>query len=548
MSLALRLLTALLALTVLGPVPASAQLTPPLPTWQNDASGRPAPPCFFYDPVTNKTQPCTATNPLPTSAGGSGTGQGTTAGTSTTGFGKGWFPSTFNGGGGSVVQSVYQDGATVNTFHRTVACGNCLTVSTSTDGGVNFVSFNTSFVAGNEVGLMIKVPSSPPRYLGYVANGGASHIFNSTALLSGWADGVTASPDLNGSITAAASNATGSVVLMSGGTGGGNHTNVCKSTDQGRNFGSCVNVRAVNASAGLWYGGGSVWFATSDDGGVSRSTNDGATWSVVQTLGGNGGPGLCLASTSYQTCLTISGGQVFRSTNNGLTWGSVLSSGVSGLCDYGANNVGLATGVPPVGFAAITNNVFSSQDAGNAFYAGSVYGSAWTGVGAPSLSSFTCNSTGRGFMSMHTTAGPAPTFTFYNPLTQPGGVLQSSAGGYNVSAPIQSGIIQNVVQTSAATTAQTVTLTGTSGSRVCVRKIVLFSSAATQNLTLVVQDAAVTTLNFGTVSTTATAGNPLQFDGTPMFCGQTGDSVQVVVGAAAAGTTTVSVVADRYPN
>jgi hypothetical protein len=298
----------------------------------------------------------------------------------------------------------------------------------------------------------------------------------------------------------------------------------------------------------LWYGGGTVWFATSDDGGVSRSTNDGATWSVVQTLGGNGGPGLCLASTSYQTCLTISGGQVFRSIDNGLTWSSVLSSGVSGMCDYGGGNVGLVTGVPPVGLSAITNNVFSSQDSGLTFFAGNVYGSIWTGVGAPSLNSYTCNSTGRGFMSMHTTAGPAPTFTFYNPLTQPGGVLQSSSGGYNVSALIQAGVLLNATQTSAATTAQTITLTGTAGSRVCLRNIALFSSNATQNVTLVVQDATVTTLNFGTVSTTATAGNPITFTGQPLFCGQSGDSVQVVVGAAAAGTTTLSVVADRYPN
>ncbi len=127
-------------------------------------------------------------------------------------------------------------------------------------------------------------------------------------------------------------------------------------------------------------------------------------------------------------------------------------------------------------------------------------------------------------------------------------MLQSSAGGYSVAALIQSGIRLNLTQTSAATTAQTITLTGTAGSRVCLRNIVLFSSNATQNLTLVVQDATVTTLNFGTVSTSATAGNPLTFFGQPLFCGETGNSVQVVVGAAAAGTTTLSVVADRYPN
>lgn len=548
MSQLTRALVVLLALIALGVGAADAQLVPPLPTWQNDAQGRPGPPCFFYDPTTNKTVPCTATNPLPTSSSAGGAGLGTTSGTSTTGFGKGWFPSTYQAGG-EPVASVYQDGgSTVNVFRRTVACGNCLTVATSTDGGVNFVEANTSFVVGNSVTFLIKVPSSPPRYLGYAANGAGSIIFNSTALLSGWANGVTASPDLNNGLVDVASNATGSVVLMVGGVGGGNHTNVCKSTDQGRNFGSCVNVRAASPASGVWYGGGTTWFVSSQDGGISRSTNDGASWSVVQTVAGNGGHGVCLPVSGYNTCINLSGGSAFRSTDNGLTWTNVVSGVGALLCDYGGGNVGIFPGTPPVGFAAITNTPFSSQDSGLSFYAGSIFGSAWTGVGAPSATTFTCNSTGRGFAGIHTTAGPTPQFNFYNPLTQPGGTLQSSAGGYSVAALIQSGVLLNATQTSAATTAQTITLTGTAGSRVCIRRITLFSSNATQNLTLVVQDATVTTLNFGTVSTSATAGNPLDFAGQPLFCGQTGDSVQVVVGAAAAGTTTLSVVGDRYPN
>lgn len=520
-----------------------AQVTP---TWKNDAQGRPAPPCMTLDAATGISTPCSATNPLPTSAGG-GAGLGTTSGTSTTGFGKGWFPSTFQGGGNNIV-SVYQDGATVNTFRRQVACGNCLTVGTSTDGGVNVVEANTSFVVGNEISFIIKVPSSPARYFGYAPNGAGSITFNSTSILSGWATGTTASPDFNNGIIAAASNANGSTVLTVGGVGGGNHTNVCRSTDQGRTFPTCVDVRPATASSGVWYGGGTVWFASSQDGGVSRSTNDGLSWSVVQTLGGNGGTGVCLPSSNYNTCITLSGGSAFRSTDNGLTWTNVVSGVGASLCDYGGGNVGIFPGTPPVGFAAITNTPFSSQDSGLNFYNGSIYGSAWTGVGAPSATTFTCNSTGRGFAAIHTTAGPTPSFAFYNPLTQPGGVLQSSAGGYSVASLIQSGVLLNATQTSAATTAQTITLTGTAGSRVCLRNIALFSSNATQNLTLVVQDATVTTLNFGTVSTSATAGNPITFFGQPLFCGQTGDSVQVVVGAAAAGTTTLSVVGDRYPN
>ena len=530
----------------------SARAADPVPTWKNDAQGRPAPPCMLLDAATGISVPCSATNPIPT--GGSGAaGQGTTSGTSTTGFGKGWFPvsSSITTTGNQIV-SIYQEGGTtVNTFRRLVGCGNCLAVGTSTDGGVTFAEFNTSFIVGNEVSFLIKVPSTVPVYLGYTANGAGSQIFNSTAILSGWAAGTTASAFLNNGLISFASNADGSTVLGSGGTGGGSPTEVCRSTTQGRTFPTCVNAYAAVPAGDVFFAGTTHWLVFNNNGQIARSIDDGLTWTNITTLAGGAGGGFhgkCLPSSSYNICVASVNGIIYRSTDNGLTWTSVLPTGttVGGLCDYGGGSIAAWGTSPPVGLSAITNNVWSSQDSGLNFYAGNVYGSTWNGAGAPSLSTFSCNSTGRGFAAIHLAAGGA--FAFYNPLTQPGGVLQSSAGGYNVSAPIQSGIILNATQTSAATTAQTITLTGVAGSRVCLRNIALFSSNATQNLTLVVQDATVTTLNFGTVSTSGTAGNPLTFFGTPLFCGQTGDSVQVVVGAAAAGTTTLSVVADRYPN
>jgi hypothetical protein len=541
MSRFLRLTPLLLVLALLWGGEAAAQRQ-----WPNDVSGRPAPPCTVYDPIANTTSFCSTSNPLPVGApGGGSTGLGTTGGTSVTGFGKAWYPSTYQAGG-EPTAAVFQDGATVNAFRRNTGCGNCLTVATSTDGGINFVEVNTSFIVGNTVQFIIKVPSSPARYLGYTPNGASSHIYNSTSIQSGWADGVTASPDLNNGIVDVATNTTGSVVLMVGGVGGGNHTNVCKSTDQGRNFGSCVNVRAAVAASGIWYGGGTIWFASSQDGGISRSTDDGATWTLVQTLGGNGGHGLCTAFTSFATCLNLTGGSVFRSTDNGLTWINIAGGVGSLICDYGAGNIGIFPGTPPVGFAAITNTSFSSQDSGLNFYAGSIFGSAWTGVGAPSATVFVCNTTGRGFAGIHTTAGPTPQFNFYNPVTQPGGTLQSSAGGYSVAALIQSGVIQNAAPTtSAANTAATGTLTGTAGSRICVREIDLFSSAAGA-ATLTISDGATVVQNFGTI-TTGTAATRIA--GSPVLCGQTGNNVVVNIGAAGVGiTTTTSVIADRYPN
>ena len=541
-----------LALLALGVGAADAQLVPPLPTWQNDAQGRPAPPCFFYAPTTNKTQPCTSANTLPTSAGGAGAGTGTTNLTSTTGFGKGWYPvvnASIAGTASNRIMSVYQPGGlTVNTFRRIVACGNCLAVGTSTDGGVTFSEFQTTFVAGNEVQILIKVPSATPRYLGYVANGAASHIFSSTALLSGWADSTTASAFLNNSIISFASNANGSTVLSSAGTGGGSPTEVCRSTNQGQTFPSCVNAYAAVPAGDVFYAGGTNWLVMNTNGQIARSTNDGVAWTNITTLAGGAGGGfhgVCLASTNYQTCLAMSNGTVYRSADNGLTWLAVLPTGTTaaGLCDYGNGSVGVWGNAPPVGLGTVANNVWSTQDGGLTFYAGNIYGSTWNGVGTENLAGLSCNTTGRGFAS---TTGTGGTFLFYNPLTQPGGVLQSSAGGYNVSALIQGGVILNAAPTtSAANTAATITLTGASGSRVCIREVVIFSSAA-GTPTLVLQDATVTLVNYGTL---ATGTAPTRFSGSPLFCGQTGDSVQVVVGAAGAGvTTTTSVIADRYPN
>lgn len=105
--------------------------------------------------------------------------------------------------------------------------------------------------------------------------------------------------------------------------------------------------------------------------------------------------------------------------------------------------------------------------------------------------------------------------------------------------------ILTATQTSGANAAQTLTLTGISGQRVCVGGIVLFSSAA-GTATLVLRSATTTTqaINYGTI-VTGTA--PSQFNiGALPYCGVTGESVEVVVGAAgAAVTTTVSANADR---
>lgn len=477
--------------------------------------------------------------------GGAANGTGTTSGTSTTGFGKGWYPSNFVPNGTLVF--IFDNTNTAVAFNRTVGCGNCLTVSTSSDGGVTYSSFNTTFVAGNEVGTMVKIPSSPPRYLGYVANGGTSHIFSSTALLSGWLDSAYAGTQLANSAFTFASNTNGSVVLSSAGTAGA--VEVCKSLNQGVSFGSCVTFGTSNpnSSQSLAFAGGTTWLAVDNGNQLFRSTNDGGSFSLITTFtaGGGGGANVICLSPNYTTCVANASGNILVSHDAGLTWLSVLGiAQTPALCDYGSGNVGIFGNTPPVGLSAITQNAWSSNNNGDAFYSGNVYGSTSAGVGAPTVSGIACNSSGRGVAAIHSTAG-TPNFAFYNPLTSPGGTLTSSAGGYNVSALIQGGIILNAAPTtSAANTAATITLTNTAGSRICIREVVVFSSAA-GTPTLVLQENAVTFVNYGTL-TSGTA--PTRFSGSPLFCGNTGLNVQVVIGAAGVGiTTTTSVVADRYP-
>lgn len=508
-------------------------------SWPNDNSGIPAPPCTIYDPIANTISFCSGATPLPTTTGtGGAPGSGTTSGTSTTGFGKAWYPSTISGNtaNGEQMIGLFVDDITVAIFRRSTTCGNCLQIAISQDGGITGTFVSTTATLGNSISAAHRVPSSTPRFL-VSSIGGPLNILQSPSLTGTW----TAVGGLANPITSWASNTTGSVVLSSDTTGA-----ICKSTDNGISFGSCV---AGGGNGILAYAGGTTWLVTNGTA-VRRSINDGASWANVLTSASTFTSVICFATT-YTSCVAAdNGGTITRSSDTGATWPIVADTGLGSpsqpvLCDYGS---GVAAGInlraAPVGFAAITTDAHSTLNSGVTWFPGSRFGSAWDGTGTPS-GAITCR-VGRGWVGLNVSGGGAQIFAEYNPVTAPGGTLQSSAGGYTVSALIQSGILLNAAPaTSVANTAQTVTLTGIAGSRICIREIAVFSSAA-GTPTLVIQDATVTQVNYGTLATGTAA---LRFAGSPLFCGQTSDSVQVVVGAAgAAVTTTVSVVADRYPN
>lgn len=547
MSQRLRFLIAILLGVGLGLVGnGDAQVNP---TWQNDAQGRPAPPCMVLDPTTGLSSPCSATAPLPVSGGGAGLG--TTGGTSTTGFGKQWFPSTITGSvaSGQLQAAFFIDDLQVAFLRRSTICANCLQVAISTDGGVTGTFFSTAAIIGNSVSTAHRVPSATPSYL--VSNiGGPLNIFQSFNLSSGW----TTVAGLTTTVNSWASNTTGSTVLSYASPGA--NVEVCRSTNQGVSFTSCAlwgaTVTGAIPGQGITYAGGTTWLFHNNAGEIWRSTNDGVTFALVTTIGGNGRSIRC-QPTSFATCFyTGTDANIYRSVNAGLTWviqQSNIGAGlVASLCAYDSAAVATINNQPPVGFGAIAQNAFTSLNAGINWFAGQTNGSHWDSTGAVTTRSMDCRN-GRGIATYDTTGGGTNVFAVYNPLTQPGGVLQSSAGGYSVTVPIQAGIILNTTPTtSAANTAATVTATNTAGSRICIRRIVVFPTGGAGTFTLTAADGVTTVLNFGTVTALA-AGATVEKEGTPLYCTQTGNNAVVNVGAAGAGvTTTTSVVGDRYPN
>lgn len=102
-------------------------------------------------------------------------------------------------------------------------------------------------------------------------------------------------------------------------------------------------------------------------------------------------------------------------------------------------------------------------------------------------------------------------------------------------------LLQTAPATSGATTAQDVTITGTSGSRITLRKISVYGTA-TSTFTLSVKAGASIVFDFGTLTFPATG--QLTFDVDPLTFGY-GVNCVISAGAASAGTTTISFIADK---
>lgn len=144
---------------------------------------------------------------------------------------------------------------------------------------------------------------------------------------------------------------------------------------------------------------------------------------------------------------------------------------------------------------------------------------------------------------MQGAAAPAPVTVIGTATVTQGAAAAATMTAPWGSSPTQAATLLTTTGTSAATTQQTLTATGAASTRVQVRGIYLYGSSAGATCTLVLQDGGVTKIDFGTVTLAAEA--KAYGIGVPIYTAATAANVTLVVGAASAGTTTASLVADR---
>ena len=108
---------------------------------------------------------------------------------------------------------------------------------------------------------------------------------------------------------------------------------------------------------------------------------------------------------------------------------------------------------------------------------------------------------------------------------------------------LQQGIttLQAAPSVSGATTLQNVTITGTAGSKITLRKVFIYGTAAA-TFTLTIKSGTTIVVDLGTQA--FPTNGALAFDLNPMTFPD-GVNCVIAVGAASAGTTTVSFIADK---
>lgn len=218
------------------------------------------------------------------------------------------------------------------------------------------------------------------------------------------------------------------------------------------------------------------------------------------------------------------------SCDGGLTWvtASIYPLNANGI-PAGASVITItATGkwAVPVGqWKQFRLNMTAFTSNQNVYFIEAAAGSVFTIPIQPTAANHNCTATVSGTVTATQGAPIAST------VTAPWG-----------STPTQGTTLLTTTATSGATTTQTLTATGAAATRVNVRGIYIYGSNAGATCTLVLQDGGATKIDFGTITLSL---NAQYYAASPIYTGATAAAITLVVGAASAGTTTASLVADR---
>ncbi|MGH7376135.1 MAG: WD40/YVTN/BNR-like repeat-containing protein [Candidatus Methylomirabilales bacterium] len=520
-------------------------------TWPQDDAGRSAGQCSFVGSAGTPVL-CSPTDPLPTG------GAPTQSTNDPTGFGKQFFTSsaTFTGAAGP--SPVFVSDQQILAFQRNVgAAPQAMLTWLSINGGRTWALVSTSTTLFNVTNTFVAARVGGAYLVGVGNIGAGGGLLRSTN-----ADNWTAVP-LSGAAAGSVNSiaAQGTTVLVGRNSDG----TICRSTDSGATFATCVDFAAITGFTigpqGIASPTASTWLIGGTDGTVGRSTDDGGSFTNVLSIGEVSVKThlICLSAT---VCLASGGGSIRRSTNAGATWTNVFAipgtGTLDGFVNYGSGVVVTvpATATPfyrsvdfgatwqfqgtmPAGLSsplgsidvnsgrAIVGNAVNG--AGPLLYS-PVVGAGETIIAGASGSRWDIDGSGRGFTRSVIANSAGTTFA-------------AVSGGLrlDVGMVFATGGNARTCSTPAADTAASVSVAGVANQRVSLSSYVAFyTTAPAAAQTLTVTDAATTVwrdiVNGANTPTRHAFGSP------PLYA-TTANSMTVTLPAGGAGVSGVLCVA-----
>jgi hypothetical protein len=559
-------------------------------SWPVDTSGVPAPPCTTYDPVTNAITYC----------GPAGSPASTPAVNNSTAFGQGFFTgadpvTTIN----SAASFLFLDETTVVGIGNRTGAGAVANVYRSVDGGRTLTTTGTAASGAGAVNAFRNMVRSANGLYVIGTNDNPASIYTSRDL------SILAEQAGNGIVGAGANTilyqAQNTLLVTEDITQG-----ICRNTAPatGVTFpsawactippswtgppsaGNGVGMFNLAPSTGAGTPTG-IWIGldkATPNAHLIRSINDGVSFSAVTTLAeglsGAAKAVICLRNTPA-ICLAGANGNLYRSIDSGATWAQVAAYPATfgslgkAFLDYGNNTV-VAIGsflsvvtAPPgcIPNCSPTSGLTwaRSTDAGLTWQ--TIFGGWGQTAGAgtdTATSAVTSPTTGRAIISLFPTAQGVPggavgtnTAYLFGPTIPPQGTVIFGTGSTSgvildhgelvAAGSVQGGILLNSNNTSAATTAQTITLTGTAGFRIHVYEVsARCNTAAATNTGVTLTDGGTTTWSTGLADVPVGGATSLFHHWNPGYTAKDGATVTVVMTACSAGTSTLTIQADKF--